>query len=125
MSLLLNNHAPHCGCHVEAIQKHVRPEQIDAAARVFLVVWGMGCPNCALRVRNSLLQLDGVLDVQINLERGLAQVFFDPVALQAEQLPDAVAAAGNDGHHRYLAQVLVTSGAISILSPPISSWPRR
>jgi len=76
------------------------------AAGVFLLVWGMGCPNCALRVRNSLLGLDGVLDAQVNLERGLAQVLFDPARLQAEQLPEAVAAAGNDSHHHYSAQVL-------------------
>lgn len=107
MNLPLKNHTPHCGCHVETIQKSVTPEQMAAAAGVFLVVWGMGCPNCALRVRNGLLGLDGVLDAQVNLERGLAQVLFDPARLQAERLPDAVAVAGDGDHHRYSAQVLV------------------
>lgn len=106
MSLLLNKHAPHTSCHVEALQRPIDPERMAAAANVILLVWGMGCPNCALRVRNSLLQTDGVLDVQVNLERGLAQVYYDPATLQSDRLADAVAAAGNDGHHRYLAQVL-------------------
>lgn len=106
MNLPLRTHAPHCGCHVEPVQKVVTAEQMGTAAGVFLLVWGMGCPNCALRVRNGLLGLDGVLDAQVNLERGLAQVLFDPARLQPERLPDAVTAAGDGDHHRYSAQVL-------------------
>ncbi|RLT33159.1 MAG: heavy-metal-associated domain-containing protein [Chloroflexi bacterium] len=73
----------------------------------------MGCPNCALRVRDSLLQIDGVLDARVTLERGLAQVF-DPATVQPDRLPAAVAAAGDDGRHRYLAQVLAWEGDPSL-----------
>ncbi len=113
MNLLLNNHTPHCACHLETIQKPVTTEQMDAAASIFLLVWGMGCPNCALRVRDSLLQIDGVLDARVTLERGLAQVF-DPATVQPDRLPAAVAAAGDDGRHRYLAQVLAWEGDPSL-----------
>jgi copper chaperone CopZ len=92
---------------VETVQKPaVTPEEMSTAVGTFLLVSGMGCPTCALRVRNGLLGLNGVLDAQVNLERGLAQVLYDPARLQAERLPDAVAAAGNDSHHHYSAQVL-------------------
>ena len=96
-----------CGCSVEALpQREPSPEQLHSASGIFLVVSGMGCPTCALRVRNGLLGLEGVLDAQVNLEWGLAQVLYDPARLQPERLPDAVAAAGRASHHRYSAQVL-------------------
>lgn len=96
-----------CGCSVAALpQREPSPEQLRSASGVFLLISGMGCPTCALRVRNGLLGLDGVLDAQVNLERGLAQVLYDPARLRAEQLPQAVAAAGRTSHHRYSAQVL-------------------
>lgn len=96
-----------CGCSVEVLPQRVpSPEQLRGASGVFLLVSGMGCPTCALRVRNGLLGLDGVLDAQVNLGRGLAQVLYDPARLQVEQLPQAVAAAGRESHHHYSAQLL-------------------
>ena len=47
-------------CYVDPIQKIVTAEERTATATTLLAVSGMGCPNCAARVRNSLLRLNGV-----------------------------------------------------------------
>ena len=100
------DHPEHSNCHVDPVEKTVSPASLRAADRAFLLVWGMGCPSCAMRVRNSLLRLDGVLAVDVDLERGLARVMYDAAQVTPEALPPAVAAAGHDGQHRYAAQIL-------------------
>ena len=70
-----------------------------------LTVGGMGCPNCAARVRNSLLSLTGVVDAQVVLEAGLADITYNPDLTGVAALINAVAQAGADGRHQYHAQV--------------------
>jgi len=103
----LDKDSEHGNCHVEPLEKLVPAQALETAAQVFLLVWGMGCPNCAMRVRNSLLQLDGVLAVDISLERGLARVRYDASQVGPDLFPDAVAKAGDGQRHRYAAQILV------------------
>ncbi|RME80217.1 MAG: heavy-metal-associated domain-containing protein [Caldilineae bacterium] len=93
-------------CYVPPLEKQVDASDITHAYSAFLVVRGMGCPNCARRVHNSLLQLDGVYAVEIDLERALAHVLFNPSRTPVGALATAVAAAGNDGRHHYSAQLL-------------------
>ena len=107
MLLGWENHAEHRECHVEPVEKPVSAEALEAADRVFLLVRGMGCPNCAVRVRNGLLSLDGVLAVHISLERGLARVLYDSSQVRPDVFPDAVAEVGDGNHHKYTAQILV------------------
>lgn len=104
----MNNHAPRQGCHVDLIEKTVDPSEMDRAQPVFLSITGMGCPTCAKRVHNGLLQLEGVMAVDVTLESGLARVLYDPVQVTPDALPAAVSAAGNDGRHHYSARVLRT-----------------
>ncbi len=47
-------------CHVEPISKPTTEAARARADLARLAVWGMRCPNCAMRVRNSLLRLEGV-----------------------------------------------------------------
>ncbi len=81
-------------------------------------------PNCANRVRNGLLGLDGVVSAAIDLERGLAFVDYVPARANLHDLILAVAAdassriwdstgimrddasQGNDGRHNYRAVVI-------------------
>ena len=49
----------------------------------------MGCPNCANRVRNSLISQNGVIEAIVQHTIGMTQV-----------------AAGGDGRHEYAAQFL-------------------
>lgn len=96
----------HEQCQVIPLEKTVTPESLSEAHRAFLAIWGMGCVNCANRVRNSLLGLDGVVSTQIDLERGLAYVDYLPTQTGLYDLILAVSSAGNDGQHSYRAVVI-------------------
>lgn len=93
-------------CHVEPIQKAISAEDRNAAQMVILAVWGLGCENCANRVRNSLLRLDGVVSADIGLAHGLALVDYVPSKTNPQDIIDAVVAAGDDGHHTYRAEII-------------------
>lgn len=93
-------------CYVEPIQKVATPEENRKVEVAFLAVWGMGCPNCAARVRNSLLTLNGVTNASVDHTDGIAEVVFNPELTTAEKLIGAVAHAGNDGRHEYGARLL-------------------
>ena len=71
-----------------------------------LIVWGMGCPNCATRVRNSLLSLNGVFGVEVDLNMGVAEVSYDSEQVSPVEFAAAIAEAGNDGRHEYRAQLI-------------------
>lgn len=93
-------------CHVEAIRKTASEEERQDGTTVLLTVRGMGCENCANRVRNSLLSVHGVVAVDIALEVGTAKVVFNPRLADVAELTGAVARAGGDGRHEYTARLL-------------------
>jgi copper chaperone CopZ len=94
-------------CHVDAIQKTATAEERQVSASALLTVQGMGCPNCAARVRNSLLSLTGVVEAQVLLELALADVTYNPNLTNIPALINAVAqAGGSDGRHHYQAQLV-------------------
>lgn len=92
-------------CHVEPVDKPMSEEALNRANRTLMEVGGMGCTNCAQRVRNSLLALQEVIAVDVYLEEGMAVVYHEP-GLGVSTLEEAVFRAGNDGHHPYRARVL-------------------
>ena len=91
-------------CRGDALEKIATAEEHRNLDSALLVVEGMGCPNCAARVRNSLLSLKGVVEAQIALEMGVAEVTFNSELVTLPALLDAVARAGGDGRHTYRAQ---------------------
>ena len=94
-------------CYVEPIYKSITSaDQIQKADKATLAVQGMGCENCATRVRNGLLSLDGVYGVDVYLNMALAEVSYDSKKISAQRLVEAVSRAGNDGHHEYRAQLI-------------------
>jgi len=93
-------------CYVEPINKTASADQMGQADSALLAVWGMGCPNCATRVRNSLLALDGVYAVDIYLNTAMAEVSFDSQKVSVKMLVEAVSRAGNDGRHEYRAELV-------------------
>lgn len=95
-------------CHVEPIQKSALDHVIQSADRVLLSISEMGCPNCATRVRNGLLLLDGVHDAEVMLNMHMAEVYFDEKKVSVAMLVQAVAGAGNDGRHNYQAQAITS-----------------
>ena len=94
-------------CYVEPIYKDVvSADQRQKADTATLVVWGMGCENCATCVRNSLLTLDGVFGVDVYLNMAVAEVSYNQEKISAHQLVETVSAAGNDGRHQYRAELV-------------------
>jgi copper chaperone CopZ len=93
-------------CHVAPLQKTATAEEQQTTTSALLAVWGMGCPNCAARVRNSLLALKGVVDAEVDHTIGMAEVVFNPNLTAIPALIEAVARAGGDGRHEYRARPL-------------------
>ncbi|MEW5938306.1 MAG: heavy-metal-associated domain-containing protein [Chloroflexota bacterium] len=94
-------------CYVEPVNKSpASAEQLKMADIALLAIRGMGCENCAARVRNSLLSLEGVYDASIYLNMALAEVSYDTTRVSAGALVEAVSRAGNDGRHEYRARLV-------------------
>ncbi|HLA06889.1 MAG TPA: heavy-metal-associated domain-containing protein [Anaerolineales bacterium] len=91
---------------VEPISKTTSTDQIRNADSALLAIKGIGCQNCATRVRNSLLALDGVFMVDIFLNMAMAEISYDSAKVSVEMLQDAVSRAGNDGRHHYRAELI-------------------
>lgn len=92
-------------CHVEPLQKVATDDERSKTSWTLLAVYGMGCPNCANRVRNSLISLNGVVEAYVDHTMGIADVAFNPDRVTIPALIDAVARAGGDGRHEYRAQL--------------------
>ena len=95
-------------CYVEPIYKNsASADQLQKAEIATLAVRGMGCENCATRVRNSLLSLEGVYGVDVYLNMALAEGSCEANKISATELVNAVSGAGNDGRHHYVAELLI------------------
>lgn len=93
-------------CYVEPVKKAVPGELLKKADLALLEISGMGCHNCATRVRNSLLALEGVYEVDVFLDMAMAEISFDGQKISSHMLVEAVVRAGNDGRHDYRAQLI-------------------
>ena len=93
-------------CHVEPLEKAVTLQQIQAASRAILSIGGMGCPNCAMRVHNSLVAVNGVYRADVYLKIGLAEVYYDRNKVSADVLTQVVQHAGTAVRHDYHALVI-------------------
>ena len=103
-------------CYVEPVQKIITADEQNSVELALLAVSGMGCPNCANRVRNSLLSLYGVIDTYIDYAAGIAQVSFNPNLETIDDLLGAISQAGSDGRHRYGAKLLATALTSPVLT---------
>jgi copper chaperone CopZ len=106
MSLTDPDHPKHTERTTPPIEKKVSVQQLAQAETLILVVRGMGCPACALRVYNGLLGIEGVLAVKVALRYGLAKVWYDAGRLQPETLPELLPVVTSDGWHHYTAHIL-------------------
>lgn len=93
-------------CHVEPIQKAVLDSVLTNADKALLAVSGMGCINCAARVRNGLVSLAGVHEVEVDLSTGFVEVYYDGIKVTIEMLINGVSRAANDGRHHYEASIV-------------------
>lgn len=93
-----------CGnCRVEPIEKTASAEELETTTVAHLAIFGMGCPTCAARVRNSLLTVHGVSEAEVDHTAGRGKVVFAPRLTTIDAVVDAVTQAGNDGRHEYWA----------------------
>lgn len=88
-------------CHIETIQKTVSEVERAVEETIVLAVWGMGCPTCATRVRNSLISLHGVTEAYVDHSIGSAKIFYNPHLVKVKSLVDAIRHSGGDGRHEY------------------------
>lgn len=88
-------------CHVEPQYRTVSPAEYKQTEEALLTVAGMGCSNCAARVRNSLISLYGVTDATVDQAMNQARVTFNAGLVDQAALVDAVARAGNGNGHSY------------------------
>lgn len=95
-------------CEVPPLHKKITTEEYQKTHQALLAVTGMGCPNCAARVGNSLIALYGVTNVVVDHLTGKARVTFNPDLVAFPALIEAVAQAGNDGRHAYRAMPVNT-----------------
>lgn len=93
-------------CHVEPFEKNIDETQLENATFTYLAVGGMGCPRCAMRVRNGLLHLEGVFSADVDHETNQAIVGHDRENVSVHDLLIAIEQSGNDGHHNYRARLL-------------------
>ena len=97
-------------CHVNPVPgKVASADQLRDASLALLAVKGMGCRNCAARVRNNLLTLNGVYEVDVFLNMGMAEVKYDGQQISVHMLVDAVSRAGIETNHNYLARLIAIS----------------
>ncbi len=99
-------HQDYDECHVEPLPKQASPEERAQVREAWLLVWGMGCQNCAARVRNSLLATRGVVEAYVDHLSGRALVRYNPAMASPQDLQEAVHSAGGDGRHEYFAGVV-------------------
>ncbi len=92
-------------CHVEPIEKQATAVENEQITDGRMLIWGMGCPNCAARVRNSLVSLNGVVEAVVDHNSGIGRVFFNPNLVSVQELEQAVIRAGGDGRHEYLGKM--------------------
>lgn len=59
-------------------------------------VKGMTCDHCKMAVTNALKDLNGVKSVEVSVDRGKANVEYDPSKASVEQMEDAVEEQGYD-----------------------------
>ncbi len=103
-------------CWVDPLDKTVDPATLPNTVTAYLSVSGMGCAACALRVRNGLLGLEGVLLADVFLAAQRAAVVYDPRQLIPEALLRGVANGGHDGRHRYHAEIVAVRATRNALT---------
>ncbi len=93
-------------CQITPVQKSISEEEKLTTQVTYLAISGLNCPNCALRVKNALLNKFGVIDALIDHADGLGEVIFNPDIIHRSDLVNIVSNAGNDGTHSYSAIII-------------------
>ncbi len=79
---------------IEIPAQAVVPETQQSAQTVTLTVGNLTCAMCKYTVENALKQVEGVQSAQVDMEKSIAVVVFDPARTGVEKLIEAVTNAG-------------------------------
>lgn len=90
--------------------RSARPPMWDLSA-VRLRIEGMGCTQCAERIRASLVACPGVRGARVELGSSTASVVFDPSQLSVDQVMEIIERIGMTSGHAYAA---VPVSAVSV-----------
>ena len=96
----------HYASVADATRQEIGTRQLAPAHCIYLLVRGMGCPSCAMRVRAALLSVKGVLTADVLLEQGVALVRYDSEQAIVDDMLNSVERAADSGEHKYSAKVL-------------------
>lgn len=94
------------GCNVPRIEPEEAPSDESLRGGLRLSIQGMGCINCANRIHNALITMEGVGQAYIDHRTGQGAVYFDPDRVDVEGILGRVAFAGGSSGHRYRAEVI-------------------
>jgi Cu+-exporting ATPase len=80
----------------QSIEERVGVSQPDAVeeARATLILEGMTCASCAMRIEKGLKKVQGVMEASVNLATEQAAVTYDPAQTNVEQMVQKVEAVG-------------------------------
>lgn len=92
-------------CEIKEINKTPLNEEKQNTQVTHLSLTGLNCPNCAIRVKNALLNTYGVTDAIIDYIDGSGEVTHNPDIVEGINLIEIVSKAGG-GRHRYSATIL-------------------
>ncbi len=70
------------------------PEAQKSLHKVTLTVGNLTCAMCKYTVENALKKVNGVQSAQVDMEKNIAVVVFDPAKTDVEKLVEAVTNAG-------------------------------
>lgn len=93
------------GCNVPRLEPDEAPGDESLRGGLRLAISGMGCVNCANRIHNALITMDGVGQAHIDHRTGQGAVFYNPDRLSADKILARIAFAGGTSGHRYRAEV--------------------
>ena len=68
----------------------------NAMERLAVRIEGLHCQGCVANVRGVLRALPGVSGVEVSLEKGRAEIDYDPRIARPEQFREAIESAGFD-----------------------------
>ncbi|MGK7312495.1 MAG: heavy-metal-associated domain-containing protein [Candidatus Longimicrobiales bacterium M2_2A_002] len=94
------------GCNVPRLEPDEAPADESLRGGLRLAINGMGCVNCANRIHNALITLDGVGQVFIDHRTGQGAVYYNPDRLSTDEIVGRIAFAGGASGHRYQAEVV-------------------
>ncbi|MCA0453992.1 MAG: hypothetical protein LCI00_08465 [Chloroflexi bacterium] len=90
----------------QLIEKSMDIETLIQAEAVYVSIWNMDCPDCALWVHDALMQLENVLKVDVFYKQGVGVIIYTPVRMTPDKLLGVIQEIGRSNCHYYGAEII-------------------